>query len=380
MIAKWYPFKEDPQFGVFIQKHAKAIAVENKIVVVYAHSNASQSESYVFEINQENNLLEVLISFKKNESVFSGLINGYRYFKAIQEGIKKSKHFFEKPDLIHAYILLRTAVVAAYLSLIYKIPYVINEQWSGFATGKFSKFSFFKKALTKKLVRRSSGLICVSDFLLKKMHDCKIGNANEMVIPNTIETVHQINKMNESTVNVLLVADLVDEIKNVSSVIRAAAKMAKENHDFVLRIIGQGKDKEKLVEIARELGVLNTFVIFEGLKSNPEVYSYLLRCDFLVMNSRFETFSLICCEAMSCGKPVLATRCGGPEEFVDDKTGILINVDDDAALEKNFRFLLENHKQFDSHEIISKVKNRFSQETVFRMYRSFYDNVLKSKF
>lgn len=96
-----------------------------------------------------------------------------------------------------------------------------------------------------------------------------------------------------------------------------------------------------LMEIARGLGVLNTFVIFEGLKSNQEVYSYLLRCDFLVMNSRFETFSLICCEAMSCGKPVLATRCGGPQEFVDDKTGILIDVDDDVALEKNFRFYLK---------------------------------------
>ena len=380
MIAKWYPFKEDPQFGVFIQKHAKAIAIENKVAVLYASSNANQNESYVFEINQEHNLLEIIISFKKNESVFSGLINGYRYYKAIKEGIKKSKHFFEKPDLIHAYILLRTAVVAAYLSFIYKVPYVINEQWSGYATGKFSNFSFFKKALTKKLVRRSSGLICVSDFLLKKMHECKIGNANEMVIPNTIETVHQINKMNESTVNVLLVADLVDEIKNVSSVIKAAAKISKEKHDFVLRIIGQGRDKEMLMEIARGLGVLNTFVIFEGLKSNQEVYSYLLRCDFLVMNSRFETFSLICCEAMSCGKPVLATRCGGPQEFVDDKTGILIDVDDDVALEMNFRFLLENHKQFDSHEIISKVKTRFSQETVFRLYSRFYEMVLKSKF
>ena len=48
MIAKWYPFKEDPQFGVFIQKHAKAIAIENKVAVLYASSNANQNESYVF--------------------------------------------------------------------------------------------------------------------------------------------------------------------------------------------------------------------------------------------------------------------------------------------------------------------------------------------
>ncbi|MBK8584063.1 MAG: hypothetical protein IPN88_00905 [Bacteroidetes bacterium] len=76
MIAKWYPFKEDPQFGVFIQKHAKAIAIENKVAVLYASSNANQNESYVFEINQEHNLLEIIISFKKNESVFPVLSMG----------------------------------------------------------------------------------------------------------------------------------------------------------------------------------------------------------------------------------------------------------------------------------------------------------------
>lgn len=102
-----------------------------------------------------------------------------------------------------------------------------------------------------------------------------------------------------------------------------------------MRIIGQGKDKEMLIEIARELGVLNSNVIFEGLKSNPEVYQYLQKSDFLVMNSRFETFSLICCEALSCGKPVLATRCGGPQEFIDDEVGVLIDVDDDVQLAKN---------------------------------------------
>ena len=147
MIAKWYPYPEDPQFGVFIQKHAEAIAIDNKVVVLFAHSIANLPVKYQFDISQKENLFEIIISFRKDESAFANLINGLRYFSAIRKGVKKGQTFFLKPDLIHAYILLRTAVVANYLSLILKVPYVVNEQWSGYATGKFSEGNFVKKAL-----------------------------------------------------------------------------------------------------------------------------------------------------------------------------------------------------------------------------------------
>ena len=133
-----------------------------------------------------------------------------------------------------------------------------------------------------------------------------------------------------------------------------------------------------LVELARELGVLNSHVIFEGLKSNPEVYTYLQNCNFLVMNSRFETFSSICCEALSCGKPVLATKCGGPQEFIDKDSGILIDVDDDQQLEHNFLLMLSNFNQFDSHNITSKVRDRFSSQTVKILYTDFFKKAIKS--
>ena len=345
--------------------------------MLYAHSDTNQSETYKFNVSQNGNLNEIIISFRKDESVFANLINGFRYYIAIIKGIKKGKTFFEKPDVIHAYILLRTAVVASYLSFIYKIPYIVNEQWSGYATGKFSEGSFLRKAFTKFLVRRSSGLITVSKFLLDKMNECGISNSNESVIPNSIIVVENSKNTTSEKVRVLLVADLVDEIKNISAVIRVVARIKDNAPDFEMRIIGQGKDKTMLVELARELGVLNSHIIFEGLKSNPEVYEYLKNCDFLVMNSRFETFSSICCEALSCGKPVLATKCGGPQEFIDTESGILIDVNDDQQLEQNFMFLLTNFNRFDSHKITSKVKDRFSSQTVKILYEDFFKKVIK---
>ncbi len=380
MIVKWYPYQQDPQFGVFIQKHAQAIAIESRVTVLYAHSFANQPETYKFEVSQIGNLNEIIISFKKDETVFANLINGFRYFIAIRKGIKKGETFFKKPDVIHAYILLRTAVVASYLSFIYNIPYVVNEQWSGYATGKFHEGPFLKKKITKFLVRRSAGLATVSNFLLDKMHACGIRNSNESVIPNSIVVVENSKKPLSEKVHVLLVADLVDEIKNISAVIKVVARIKDIFPDFEMRIIGHGKDKTMLVELARELGVLNSYVIFEGLKTNPEVYQYLQNCDFLVMNSRFETFSSICCEALSCGRPVLATKCGGPQEFIDEESGILIDVDEDQQLEENFLFMLSNFNQFDSHKITSKVKDRFSSQTVKILFADFFEKAVKNDF
>ena len=60
--------------------------------------------------------------------------------------------------------------------------------------------------------------------------------------------------------------------------------------------------------------------------------------------SESESFSLTCQEASACGIPVIATRCGGPEEIVEDGvTGFLVEVGDvEAVAERMARLLAES--------------------------------------
>ena len=376
MITKWYPNSDDPQLGVFIQKHARTISRTNKITVLYAHGIENTSPIYKIEKQNELSLTEIIVYFRKNTGYFSKSINGWRYFRSIMKAFRMTTIDSEKFDVIQSYILLRTAIIGKLLSIKLKIPMVISEQWSGYATGKYEAFSSLKKWVTRRLCNGSAGLSMVSLFLSKQMHEHKITNTNVAIIPNVIEkTFTPINSMHTTT-NVLLVADLVDEIKNISSVIRAVAKVKQKHSNFVLKIIGHGRDKELLIKLAESLDVLNTFVVFEGLKTNEEVYEYLKRCDFLVMNSRFETFSLICVEAMSCGKPVLATRCGGPEEFLTEETGIMIDVDREDQLTTNLELMLKHYHDFDTGKIMHAVESKFSEKTVGEEFNLFFRNAL----
>lgn len=57
--------------------------------------------------------------------------------------------------------------------------------------------------------------------------------------------------------------------------------------------------------------------------------------------SHSESFSFTCQEASARGVPVIATRCGGPEEIVEDGvTGFLVAIDDDAAIAERMARLL----------------------------------------
>lgn len=73
---------------------------------------------------------------------------------------------------------------------------------------------------------------------------------------------------------------------------------------------------------------------------------------------------LFICATMAAGLPVIATRCGGPEDFVDDSNGLLIPADDQKALEKALYKMIEQCSGFDRKKISATARNKFSPDTI----------------
>ena len=117
---------------------------------------------------------------------------------------------------------------------------------------------------------------------------------------------------------------------------------------------------------------LGEVVHFWGYISRDEVIEMLQGCDFFVLPSLHETFSITTVEAMACGKPVVATRCGGPEQFVTEETGLLVPAGDAQALAQAIDHMLDAHSTYDPWRLANYVRNRFSFQAVGKQLHSIY--------
>jgi len=119
---------------------------------------------------------------------------------------------------------------------------------------------------------------------------------------------------------VLMHASNFRPVKNVEMVVRIFAAVH-ERMDARLVMVGDGPDKPRAEQLARELGVAR-HVLFLG---NQEVMEELLPlADVFLLPSSTESFGLVALEAMSAGVPVVASRVGGLPELIESGvTGFL---------------------------------------------------------
>jgi len=108
------------------------------------------------------------------------------------------------------------------------------------------------------------------------------------------------------------------------------------------------------------------------------VYKELSSASFLICNSNYETFSVVIAEALACGTPVLATRCGGPEEYVTEQFGKLIPLHDPEELKNGIVFMMQNHASFSREKMMQFAQASFNPTAITQQFISIY-NLLISK-
>jgi len=372
--------RRDPQIGVFIRKHASAAALYCDVTLLCVIGDPDQEKLVEIEEKNEYGIWSVVAYFKKVQSpvsIFNSFINTFRYLRANRQALRYIEKKKGRHDITHAYILLRPAIIAWLLKIFKGIPFVISEQWSGYATGAFAKKNFLEKTLTRLVFRKAVAVTAVSKFLKDEMEASGLHN-QYTITPNVVEPVAKKDSPlpSNNRIKILTVADLVDEIKNISATIEAVAEILKHNPSIEFHIVGHGKDEKLLKDLSIKLDVLDKFVFFHGVKSNEEVFQFLHACDFLVMNSRFETFSLICIEAMSCGKPVIATDCGGPSGFMQPQYGILISPDNSGQLKPALEKMISEFKNYDTELLKDFALTNFSSSGTGKKFAEIYLQVL----
>ena len=98
-------------------------------------------------------------------------------------------------------------------------------------------------------------------------------------------------------------------------------------------------------------------------------------CNVFVLPSLHETFGIVLGEAMACGKPVISTRCGGPEYVVTPDTGVLVDVANPVALADAMEAFISGRHSYDPQLVRRSVTERFGEEAFLRNISSIYEQV-----
>jgi glycosyltransferase involved in cell wall biosynthesis len=131
--------------------------------------------------------------------------------------------------------------------------------------------------------------------------------------------------------------------RGVHYLIMAMPKIIKEFPETKLHIAGDGPQRIYLFRLSEKLGIKNN-VIFHGLIPHTKVADLYKACRVMVLPTLHESFGLVLLEAMSSGRPVVATDAVGPREIVvNGKNGYVVPMRDHDALAEAVCKLLEDY-------------------------------------
>lgn len=132
--------------------------------------------------------------------------------------------------------------------------------------------------------------------------------------------------------------------------------------------------KEELIAKAQAYRNEYLDIRFEGFQQN--VAGYISNSHFIVIPSRYESFSMVAVESLSLGKPIIAPNIGGPKDIVNSKSiGILFEPGNVASLRQSIAYMIDNFHVFEKQACIARSKS-FSVAIQAEKHLSLYFNVI----
>ncbi|NNK88854.1 MAG: glycosyltransferase family 4 protein [Flavobacteriaceae bacterium] len=237
-------------------------------------------------------------------------------------------------DLIIGFMTIK-CIYAVICGKLRGIPSIISER----IHPSYSPISSFWFKMRRWIYPRATALV-VQTNEIKRYFDEFVDSDKIHIIVNPLSLSLVGKKVATDRENIILNIGRLDNQKNQELLIRAFA--SSDFKDWKLYLIGEGVNFEKYSKLIADLG-LNDHVILLG--RSDQIEEYYNRAKIFALSSNFEGFPNVLIEAMYFGLAVVSTDCpSGPSDIIThNENGILVPVDDKAAMARSLNLLMTNN-------------------------------------
>jgi L-malate glycosyltransferase len=248
------------------------------------------------------------------------------------------------------------------------------------------KPSFFRRSKYHQV----DGIIAISEAIKEVLMACgireeKIHVARSCLTPfaNPVTTRQEakskiqqsLNELDPSKVWISTIAAMTAQ-KDHATLIRSVSMLQENGYDFECLLVGDGKLRRSLEQLASKLGAR---VHFLGFRDNPQIFYEAT--DIFALSSKNEGLGTALLDAAQAGCAVAATRVGGiPEIIRHEINGLLSPPKNPATLYENLLRLLSDAKERESfaENLTQFVQNHFSYEKMIQANLKIYEATLNA--
>ncbi len=394
VLSHMFPHPDQPVFGPFVLDQVKALLKYTDLDIRVISCRPFWMNTYnplklkeanriywekIKEVRwEERDGVKVMYPPYRVGGPFRFITHWHTYSQAVLSVIFDVLKDF-RFDMIHAHTAYIDGNAARLIYEKFKTPYIITEHM-----GPYSEYVRNPIVLNKSIEasRYALRVLCVSpkfrdeiaSFMPQDIKPKLLVNGNGV----DTDKFYPVSGKNckRYPIRLSMVGSL-ESIKNPILMLKVFKRLRNLREDVILNVVGKGDLYDRMVEFV-ETNNLKDYVIFYNYMYGDE-YSKFLResIDILVHPSRSESFGVVIIEALSCGKPVIATRCGGPEYIInDDRLGRLVDVDDEEEFFDAVVDVINNYESYDPLWMHNNIKDRFGFESFAKKLRELYEEVL----
>lgn len=292
-----------------------------------------------------------------------------------------------------AHLTVSGSCMAASVYTQNQIPFMgwIASDWQGDRLQRVNRFPWFRKLVDRYLITpmaknietkivNTNQLIALSDHTREELNSLVGRNAVNHVLSMPIDTEHFFFKSTPELTNQIgFVGRFEDPRKQIDLLLTSFAKVVDRLPNLQLILVGD-TISQKTKNVIQELKITNNVTSFAYL-TRDDLVGVLHNLDMFVLPSHQEGLCIAALEAMSCGVPVISTRCGGPESYlVDGVNGELCEQNSDTIAAKVLKlYSNENLRVRYSKAARETVIQSFSEQSQINKFWQLFDVYLQSK-